>query len=98
MEVTDTEYKRIVDDLLKPVLIPEKSISQLVSNWLIEGMVIHDIQHNVKKNNETCEFCGNQFNPENVKEQILLKTSSIHAKFIKKIELLRRTCFKEYTK
>lgn len=85
MEVTDTEYKRIVDDLLKPVLIPEKSISQLVSNWLIEGMVIHDIQHNVKKNNETCEFCGNQFNPENVKEQILLKTSSIHAKFIKKL-------------
>lgn len=82
LKISNTEYKELSNSLLSPVLVPEESISQNMSDWLINGLFIHE---NHEKDSNTCQFCGNQFDLEQVREQITLKISSSHAKIIKKL-------------
>lgn len=82
LKISTTEYKKMLNNLLTPVLVPEESISRNMSEWLSEGLVIHE-KH--EKDDNTCQFCGNQFDLEKVREQIKLKISSTHSKLIKEL-------------
>ena len=81
-KISNTEYKELLNNLLSPILVPEESISQNMSDWLINGLFIHE-KHEKGSNN--CQFCGNQFDLEQVRKQITLKISSSHAKIIKEL-------------
>ncbi|MGZ9454838.1 AAA family ATPase [Staphylococcus epidermidis] len=52
--------------LMKEVIKPKSSVSYKVSEWIKDGLKIHNMQSKEK----TCEFCGNSFDVELVKESI----------------------------
>lgn len=60
------EFSNMVKLLMKEVIKPTSSVSYKVSEWLKDGLEIHNMQ----SKEETCEFCGNIFDVELLKESI----------------------------
>ncbi|MBI5973556.1 AAA family ATPase [Staphylococcus caledonicus] len=60
------EFNNMVKILMKEVIKPTSSVSYKVSEWIKDGLEIHNMQ----SKEETCEFCGNTFDVELVKENI----------------------------
>lgn len=60
------DFSNMVKLLMKEVIKPTSSVSYKVSEWIKEGLEIHNMQ----SKEQTCEFCGNLFDVELVKENI----------------------------
>lgn len=60
------DFSNMVKLLKKEVIKPTSSVSYQVSEWIKEGLEIHNMQ----SKEQTCEFCGNLFDVELVKENI----------------------------
>lgn len=60
------EFNNMLKILMKEVIKPKSSVSYKVSEWIKDGLKIHNMQ----SKEETCEFCGNSFDVELVKESI----------------------------
>ena len=60
------EFSNMVKLLMKEVIKPTSSVSYKVSKWLKDGLEIHNMQ----SKEEACEFCGNIFDVELLKESI----------------------------
>ncbi|MCD8879341.1 AAA family ATPase [Staphylococcus kloosii] len=85
LDIDYNEFHEIVELLMKDVIKPTSNVSYKVSEWLKEGLEVH----NMYSEKGTCEFCGNEFFTKVVKEKIDLKIKNEFSNMIEKINVYK---------
>lgn len=84
-EMEEERFERFSESLRKKVTVPDNAISKQLSNWLSEGLELH----NMSSHNEKCEFCGQYFDATKLSQIISEKIKNEHANLLKALENLK---------
>lgn len=89
----EKQFKDFSNIMSESVQIPNEAVSNEISQWIMEGARLHDMNNK----NQICQFCDNTFNGQVIEQIILEKTNSTHAKLIKNLEKVKSNllCFED---
>lgn len=84
-EMEEESFERFSESLKKRITVPDNATSKQLSDWLSEGIELH----NMSSHNEKCEFCGQYFDAIELSQIINEKIKNEHANLLKALENLK---------
>lgn len=83
LEIEKEEILDLIELLKKEVIISSSEISYKLSQWLQEGLEIHNDKE------DKCEFCGNNIKINEVKNSIEKRIESEHVELLKSMQIYK---------
>ncbi|MFK4946656.1 AAA family ATPase [Lactococcus formosensis subsp. formosensis] len=87
LSIDKERYDKFIKVLGTSISIPTEEITTAIASWIESGL--NDEIHDMTNSDETCKFCGNNFDGPHLEETIKGKLGTNHAKNITALERLK---------
>ncbi len=87
LSIDKERYDKFIKVLGTSISIPTEEITTAIASWIESGL--NDEIHDMTNSDETCKFCGNNFDGPHLEETIKEKLGTNHAKNITALERLK---------